>query len=137
MGLFHVKKGIPLAKAMPDKSTLKDEVSICLDFCSHERKCNLTHLLCKNGKHYTNWKNVPDDNKMTLLKHMSATGLMWLNAEMFTKHGILLLRSSRTYSATRPVPGQKRMQQVRKSQLVLFTSIVPHPHCFASGNDHW
>ena len=82
--------GIPLAKAMPDKSTLKDGASICLDFCSHERKCNFTHLLCKNGKHYTNWKNVPDDDKMTLLKHMSATGLMWLDAETFTKHGITI-----------------------------------------------
>ena len=90
MGLFHVKKGIPLAKAMPDKSTLKDGASICLDFCSHERKCNFTHLLCKNGKHYTNWKNVPNDDKMTLLKHMSATGLMWLDAETFTKHGITI-----------------------------------------------
>ena len=90
MGLFHIKKGIPLAKAMPDKSTLKDGASICLDFCSHERKCNFTHLLCKNGKHYTNWKNVPDDDKMTLLKHMSATGLMWLDAETFTKHGITI-----------------------------------------------
>jgi hypothetical protein len=88
MGLFHVKKGTPAAKALPNRSTLKDGASICLDFCCHERKCNFTHLLCKNGKHYTNWKNVPDDNKKTLLKHMSATGLMWLDAETFTKHGI-------------------------------------------------
>ena len=88
MGLFHVKKGTPAAKALPDKSTLKDGASICLDFCCHERKCNFTHLLCKNGKHYTNWKNVPNDNKMTILKHMSATGFMWLDAKTFAKHGI-------------------------------------------------
>ncbi len=89
MGLFHVKKGTLAAKALPDKSsTLKDGASICLDFCCHERKCNFTHLLCKNGKHYTNWKNVPHDNKMTLLKHMSAMGFMWLDAKTFAKHGI-------------------------------------------------
>ena len=88
MGLFHVKKGTPAAKALPDRSTLKDGASICLDFCCHEQKCNFTHLLCKNGKHYTNWKNVPNNNKKTLLKHMSSTGLMWLNAKTFTKHGI-------------------------------------------------
>lgn len=88
MGLFHVKKGTPAAKALPDKSILKDGSSICLDFCCHERKCNFTHLLCRNGKHYTNWKNVPDDDKMSLLKHMSATGHMWLDAETFAKHSI-------------------------------------------------
>ena len=88
MGLFHVKKGTPAANALPNRNTLKDGASICLDFCCHERKCNFTHLLCKNRKHYTNWKNVPDDNKKTLLKHMSSTGLMWLDAKTFTKHGI-------------------------------------------------
>ena len=46
MGLFHIKKGTSAAKAMPDKSTLKDGASICLDFCCHDRKCNFTHLLC-------------------------------------------------------------------------------------------
>ncbi len=88
MGIFHVKTGTPASKALPDKSTLKDGASICFDFCSHERKCNFTHPLCKNGKHYTNWKNVPDDNKLTLLKHMSTMGLMWLDAKTFTKHNI-------------------------------------------------
>jgi hypothetical protein len=32
MGLFHVKKGTSASKALPDKSILKDGVSICLDF---------------------------------------------------------------------------------------------------------
>ncbi len=88
MGLFHIKKGTQTMKALPDKSTLKDGASIHLDFCCHDQKSNFTHLLCKNGEHYTNWKNVPDDNKITLLKHMSATGLMWLDAKKFTKHNI-------------------------------------------------
>jgi hypothetical protein len=88
MGLFHIKKGTPASKALPDKSTLKDGVSICLDFCCHEKKCNFNHLLCKNGKQYTNWKNVPDEDKIILLNHMNTTGLMWLDAETFERHKI-------------------------------------------------
>ncbi len=74
MGLFHLKKGTPASKALPEKSALKD--GICLDFCCHERKCNFNHLLCKNGKHYTNWKNIPEEDRPILLKHMEKSGLM-------------------------------------------------------------
>ena len=88
MGLFHLKKGTPASKALPEKSTLKD--GICLDFCCHERKCNFNHLLCKNGKHYTNWKNVPEEDRPILLKHMEKSGLMWLDAETFKKHEIVI-----------------------------------------------
>ncbi len=90
MGLFHVKKGTPASKALPNKSTLKDGTTICMDFCCHERKCNFNYLLCKNGKHYTNWKNVPEEDKLVLLKHMDMTGLMWLDAETFEKHKITI-----------------------------------------------
>ena len=72
MGIFHVKKGTPVSKALPDKAKLKDGASICLDFCCHERKCKYPHALCKNGKHYTNWKNVPDDDKAVLLATVAA-----------------------------------------------------------------
>ena len=88
MGLFHLKKGTPASKALPEKSTLKN--GICLDFCCHERKCNFNHLLCKNGKHYTNWKNVPEEDRPILLKHMEKSGLMWLDAETFKKHEIVI-----------------------------------------------
>ena len=88
MGLFHLKKGTPASKAVPEKSTLKD--GICLDFCCHERKCNFNHLLCKNGKHYTNWKNVPEEDRPILLKHMEKSGVMWLDAETFKKHEIVI-----------------------------------------------
>jgi hypothetical protein len=47
MGLFHVTKGTPMVKALPDKSKLKDGKGICLDFCSHKKKCNFPHQLCK------------------------------------------------------------------------------------------
>jgi hypothetical protein len=90
MGLFHLKKGTPAAKALPHKSTLKDGVSVCLEFCCHKMKCNMPHQLCKDRKNYTNWKNVPSDNKVILLKHMDSTGLMWLNAETFEKHKIAI-----------------------------------------------
>ncbi len=75
MGLFHVKKGTPVAKALPDKSKFKDSKGICMDFCAQERKCNFPHQICKNGKHYTKWKNVPDKDKLVLLSHMDSTGL--------------------------------------------------------------
>jgi hypothetical protein len=83
MGLFHIKKGTPAAN-VPDKGKLKDKV--CLDFCSHEKKCNYPHQLCKHGKHYTNWKNVPEEDKPVLLSHMNETGLMWLDAKTFERH---------------------------------------------------
>ena len=88
MGIFHVKKGTPVSKALPDKAKLKDGASICLDFCCHERKCKYPHALCKNGKHYTNWKNVPDDDKAVLLSHMNETGLLWFDEETMKKHKV-------------------------------------------------
>ena len=86
MGIFHVKKGTPVLKALPDKTKLKDGASICLDFCCHERKCKYPHALCKNGKHYTNWRNVPDVDKAILLSHMNDTGLLWFDEETMKKH---------------------------------------------------
>ena len=86
MGIFHVKKGTPVLKALPDKTKLKDGASICLDFCCHERKCKYPHALCKDGKHYTNSRNVPDVDKAILLSHMNDTGLLWFNEEMMKKH---------------------------------------------------
>ena len=88
MGLFHMKKGTPASKALPDKSTLKE--GVCLDFCCHDRKCNYNHLLCKNGKHYTNWKNFPEEDRPVLLAHMAKSRLMWLDADTFKKHDIVI-----------------------------------------------
>ena len=111
MGLFHLKKGTPASKALPEKSTLKD--GICLDFCCHERKCNFNHLLCKNGKHYTNWRNVPEDDRLTLLKHMTKSGLMWLDAETFKKHESIIppefthLLGDATGPKQKPPPAEK------------------------------
>ena len=90
MGIFHVKAGTPAAKALPDKTLLKDGAGICLDFCSQEKKCNFLHQLCKNGNYYTNWKNVPNEDKLVLLKHIDSTGLMWLDAATFEKNKIAI-----------------------------------------------
>jgi hypothetical protein len=118
MGLFHLIKGTLALKALPKKSTLKD--GICLDFCCHERKCNFNHLLCKNGKHYTNWKNVPEDDRLILLKHMEKSGLMWLDTETFKKHENAP-PSLFTSSATQPVLS-RRLPLPRK---------VRKPHWFS------
>jgi hypothetical protein len=90
MGIFHIKKVTPAAKALPDKTLLKDSTGICVDFCSQEKKCNFLHQLCKNGKHHTNWKNVPNEDKLVLLKHMDSMGLMWFDAATFEKHKITI-----------------------------------------------
>jgi hypothetical protein len=90
MGIFHIKKDTPAVKAIPDKALLKDGTGICLDFCCQSRKCNFPHQLCKNGRHITNWKNVPDKDKLVLLKHMDSTGLMWLHSATFEKHKITI-----------------------------------------------
>jgi hypothetical protein len=63
MGLFHVKKGTPVANTLPNKTKLKDGEGICMDFCAHKRKCNFPHQICKNGKHYTNWKKCPQQKQ--------------------------------------------------------------------------
>jgi hypothetical protein len=86
MGLFHIRKGIPPNKAYPDRIKLKDGAGICPDFNSHGYKCQHPHQLCKTGKHFTNWKHVPDDDKLVILKHMDETGSAWLDAETFEKH---------------------------------------------------
>jgi hypothetical protein len=89
LGIFHIKQGVNAALALPEKGKLKD--SICLDFCAHGKKCNYPQMLCKNGKHYTTWKNIPDEDKLLLLKkHMSESKNLWLNAETFSKHKITL-----------------------------------------------
>ncbi len=68
MGLFHMEKGATVATALPENGKLKED--ICMDFCCHDKKCNFPHLLCRNDKHYTTWKNIPDKDKAVLLTHM-------------------------------------------------------------------
>ncbi len=69
---------------------LKDGMVVCMVFFTHKKKCNYPYQLCKNGKHYTNWKNVPNKDKITLLKHMDSLGLMWLDAKTFVNHKITI-----------------------------------------------
>jgi hypothetical protein len=71
MGLFHIRKGTQSTKAFPAKTKLKDGAGICPDFNSHGHKCPFPHQLCKTGKHFTNWKHVPDNDKFTILKQMN------------------------------------------------------------------
>ncbi len=88
LGIFHIKQGINATSALLRKGKLKD--SICLDFCAHGKKCNYPQILCKNSKHYTTWKNILDEDKLVLLKHMSEPKNLWLDAKTFSKHKIRL-----------------------------------------------
>jgi hypothetical protein len=60
LDIFHIKQGANATSALLEKGKLKD--SICLDFCAHGKKCNYPQMLCKNRKHYTTWKNIPDED---------------------------------------------------------------------------
>ncbi len=108
MGLFQVKKGTPITISLPDKSLLKDSLGVCMNFCCHEKKVQLFHVLCKNGKHYTNWKNILDEDKIILLKHMDSTSLLWLDTATFEKHKITIPPSTFTSLATQLVQGKKK-----------------------------
>ncbi len=88
LGMFHIMQGVNATSALPKKGKLKD--SICLDFCAHGKKCKYLQMLCKNGKHYTSLKNIPNEDKLVLLKHMSESKNLWLNAKTFSKHKITL-----------------------------------------------
>jgi hypothetical protein len=88
MGLFHTKIGISAGAAHPEKGKLKDK--ICLDFCLHTRKCSKPHQVCTNGKHYTHWNRIPDEDKALILPHCDSTGKMWLDAKTFKNHEIVI-----------------------------------------------
>ena len=117
MRIFHLKKGTPVTKALPGKSNLKDSVSICLDFCCHERKCKYPHALCRNGKHYTNWKNIPKEDKTMLLSHMNETGLLWFDKDTMKNIRLRLPVSILTSLVTPWAPNQNR-RRVRTSASV-------------------
>ncbi len=89
MGIFHMKKGIDAVVALPKKSKLKE--GICMDFCLHEKKCNLPRMQWKKYKHYTTWKDIPDEDKLVLLKHMNNTKKMWLDANTFLKNKLSIV----------------------------------------------
>jgi hypothetical protein len=88
MGQFHMEKSTTVATALPENGKSKED--ICMDFCCHDKKCNIPHLLCRNGKHYTAWKNVPDEDKAVLLTHMDEKKKMWLDAEAFARHKVTI-----------------------------------------------
>ncbi len=45
MGIFNVKAATLAAKALPDKTLLKDSTGICLDFCSQDKNA-ISHTSC-------------------------------------------------------------------------------------------
>ncbi len=45
-------------------------------------------MLCTSRKHYTNWKNIHNKDKIALLSHMNDTSLLWFDKETMKKHKI-------------------------------------------------
>jgi hypothetical protein len=43
-----------------------------------------------NGKHYTHWNRIPNEDKVVILEHCDSTGKMWLDTKTFKKHKIAI-----------------------------------------------
>jgi hypothetical protein len=72
MGLFHVKKGTPVAKDLPNKSKLKDSKGICMNFCAHEMKCNFPQTRS------VRMVNITQTGRMSLTKTNSCFCHTWI-----------------------------------------------------------
>jgi hypothetical protein len=107
MGLFHIKKGTPPAKALPDKSLLKDNIGACMDFCCHKKKCDFPHT-----------ENTTPIGKMSQMKINSSCSSTWTalvscgsTLKFSNNTRSLFPPSTLTSLATQPVPRRKRKQR--------------------------
>ncbi len=110
---------------------------MCVDFCMHEKKCNFPHMLCKNGKHYTTWKNIPNKDKTMLLKHMNDTKNMWLDTETFQKHKVTIAPKF-TYLLGDALGLKQKESKSTWAELCLYTgmsALASSPHASAGVNN--
>jgi hypothetical protein len=49
--------------------------------------CDKPQATCKFGKHYTNYKFIPENDKQAILDHMEASKLLWFDESTMKKHG--------------------------------------------------
>jgi hypothetical protein len=89
MGLYHLKEGTPAIKALPDKSTRKDSISVCLDFLP-QKEVQHAPSAVQEWQALYQLEECTQQQQSHFAKHMDRTGLMWLNAETFKKHKILI-----------------------------------------------
>ena len=86
-GLFHCKDRTPNSDLFP--SDLKKKY--CTFFCLHGKKCSKPAQVCKY-EHIGKWDKIPASNQIKILEHCHVTHCkkVWLNANTFAKHNIII-----------------------------------------------
>jgi hypothetical protein len=86
-GLFHCKDGIPYLDLFPSNLEKKN----CTFSCLHGKKCSKPAQVC-TYEHIGKWEKIPANNQIKILKHRHATHgkKIWLDAETFAKHKIVI-----------------------------------------------
>ena len=85
-GLFHCKEGTPISDLFPSNL----EKMYCF-FCLHGKKCSKPTQVCEY-EHIGKWEKIPANNQIKILEHCHATQgkKVWLDAETFVKHKIII-----------------------------------------------
>jgi hypothetical protein len=86
-GLFCCKEGTPIAELFPNDL----EKKLCSFFSFHDKKCSKPHQAC-DFEHIGKWDKIPATDQTKILKHCHATQgkKVWLDAETFAKHKVLV-----------------------------------------------
>ena len=86
-GLFHCKEGSPFLELFPANL----EKKLCSFFCLHGKKCSKPTQVCKY-EHIGKWEKIPANDQIKILEHCHATQgkKVWLDAETFAKHKIII-----------------------------------------------
>ena len=86
-GLFHCKDETPISDLFPSNL----EKKYCSFFCLHGKKCFKPAQACEH-EHIGKWEKIPANNQIKILEHCHATQgkKVWLDAETFAKHKIII-----------------------------------------------
>jgi hypothetical protein len=86
-GLFHCKEGTPFLDLFPANL----EKKLCSFFCLHGKKCSKPTQVCEY-EHIGKWEKIPANDQIKILEHCHATQgkKVWLDAETFAKHKIII-----------------------------------------------
>ena len=85
-GIFHASPSESVTKILPPKDLLSQP--FCLNFCAQGRVCDKPQTGCKFGKHYSNYKFIPAEDRKVILNHMDASKLLWFDETTMMKHNM-------------------------------------------------
>jgi hypothetical protein len=86
-GLFCCKEGTPINELFPNNL----EKKLCSFFSFHDKKCSKPNQAC-DFEHIGKWDKIPAADQAKILEHCHATQgkKVWLDAETFAKHKIMI-----------------------------------------------